>query len=498
VAAQGQADDFSASHHLTISQSATTRGPLIEQQIGAAAANLAAAQSDLDNAQAQAGARHGDDASLSSQPVLVSAADTLMQLQNERDQLSAEFGPNYPKIQALNREIAAAQSTMNKQARSVSGAARGGVAAAKRQVQQLSAQLDALRAQAAREAPADSEYTALSTRADSLRAAYQAFQQQADEVMDRPALLQPPVTVVSPAEVPLRPVAPNKMKLAIGLAFLGFAAGTAVLLVKDRAAPGFGQADDLRSSVQLPLLATLPKLPEAAGEIESHVLAQPHSRTSEAVRGIAATLSLLAGERAGPRTVLITSAGALEGKSTLATWLAMAVRHTGQRVLLIDGDHRRGTLMHEAAAKESLGLTDLLAHKASLADVVQTDPRSGIAFIAAGTATARSFGNVDIGQLRGLMNGLKESYDLIVIDSPPLLAMVDGLVLGTIADQTIFVCRWQHSSRRAVMASLERMRSFGAKVTGVVVSMVEQEAALDFNGGYSRREGALINQLYGS
>jgi len=503
VAAQDQADQFAAGQHLTIIDNAGTRAPLVEQQITETVASLADAQSQLDSAQAQAGGqrRPGDDtalASLSAQPVVVTAANTLMQLQNERDQLSAEFGPDYPKIEALDREIAATQSMLDRQTRSVSGAARGGVAAARRQVQQLTAQLDALRAQAAREAPADSQYAALNARADSLRIAYQTSQQQADEAMDRPALAQPPVTVISPAQPPLAPVYPDKLKSGIGILFVSLVAGTAALLIKDRAAPGFVQADDLRSSLQLPVLATLPILKAGPDEIESHVFDQPYSRTSEAMRGIAATLSLLAGEQSGPRSVLITSAGALEGKSTLATWLAMAVRHTGQPVLLIDGDHRRGTLMRDVAAKESPGLTDLLARTATLKDVVQIDPKTGVAFISAGSATARSFGGVDIGQLRDLMTTLKKTYSLIVIDSPPLLAMVDGLVLGTIADQTIFVCRWKHSSRQAVIASLDRMRTFGTRVAGVVVSMVEQEAALDFNGGYSRREGLLINQLYGS
>jgi capsular exopolysaccharide synthesis family protein len=207
---------------------------------------------------------------------------------------------------------------------------------------------------------------------------------------------------------------------------------------------------------------------------------------------------LLAGEQAGPRAVLITSAGPLEGKSTLALWLATTARQTGQRVLLVDGDHRRGTLMQDANAKEAPGLTDLLARKATLKDVVQIDPRTNVSFISAGTASACSFGSADIVRLRRVMNSLKKSYSLIVIDSPPLLAMVDGLVLGSIADQTVFVCRWQHSSRQAVMASLDRMRTYGAQVAGIVVSMVEQEATLDFNGDYSRRESELINRFYGS
>jgi capsular exopolysaccharide synthesis family protein len=504
--AQQQADAYSASHHLAMPDAGTSNVPLIDQQISDVAANLATAQSQLDNAEAQTATLHdasrqGDASAMvamQSQPVLVAAASNLMQLESSRDQLAAEFGPNYPKIQALDQQIAATKSELNGQTGTALAGIRENLVTARTQVRQLTAQLNQLRTEAVTQGPEEAALMALTTKAASMQSAYQSFLQHSGEVMDRNALQEPPVALVSAAGVPLQASYPDRLKFGIGILFLALAAGTTAILIKDRAGQGFGQADDLRSSAQLPLLATLPALPARHGDIGRHVLDEPYSRTSEAVRGIAATLALLAGEQAGPRAVLITSAGPLEGKSTLALWLATTARQTGQRVLLVDGDHRRGTLMQDANAKEAPGLTDLLARKATLKDVVQIDPRTNVSFISAGTASACSFGSADIVRLRRVMNSLKKSYSLIVIDSPPLLAMVDGLVLGSIADQTVFVCRWQHSSRQAVMASLDRMRTYGAQVAGIVVSMVEQEATLDFNGDYSRRESELINRFYGS
>jgi len=501
-----QANAFAAGHHLAVSATDLTNGPLVDQQISAVSMNLTTAQSQLDDAQAQAEAlrdtdANGDAASLLAlpgQPVLVSAAENLIQLENTRDQLTSEFGPNYPKIEALNQQIASTQAQLNGRSGNGLPGMQENLIAARTQVQQLTAQLGALRAQSASEGAEEAKYMALSTKAASMRTAYETFLQHADDVEARVSLLESPVTVISPADPPLTPAFPNKVKLGLGIVVLAFATGASAALLRDRSSQRFGEADGLGASLQLPVLAELPVLRGKPAAIARHVLDEPHSRTSEAMRGVAAILALEAGPHTGSRTVLISSAGALEGKSTLATWLAMTARQSGQNVLLIDGDHRGGSLVADAAVKDRPGLTDLLAKNSSLDEVVQFDPATKIAFISHGTATTRAFATNDIARLRGELDKLKKTFGLIVIDSPPLLAMVDGLVWGSIADQTIFVCRWEHSSRQAVTASLERMRIYGAKVAGIVVSMVGRNATLEFNNECSRQELKLISRYYGS
>jgi Mrp family chromosome partitioning ATPase len=143
-------------------------------------------------------------------------------------------------------------------------------------------------------------------------------------------------------------------------------------------------------------------------------------------------------------------------------------------------------------------MTDLLAGRATLTEVIQTDPDTDVDFIASGNATTRPYGTGDIARLRALIATLKNSYSLIVIDSPPLLAMTDGYVHASIADQTIFVCRWESSSRRAVTSCIERLRAYGAQIPGIVISMVDQKSTLALGDEYSRREMKLINKLYNS
>ena len=100
--------------------------------------------------------------------------------------------------------------------------------------------------------------------------------------------------------------------------------------------------------------------------------------------------------------------------------------------------------------------------------------------------------------MRALLGELKRSYPLIVIDSPPLLGMSDALVYSRLADQTVFVCRWKDTSRVAVINCIERLRAAGANLTGVVLSMVDANAAIAYGGDYGQRDVRDVARLYGS
>jgi polysaccharide biosynthesis transport protein len=501
------ANAFSVSHNLTNAGDETTPDPLVDREISDMAASLGAAQARLAAAQAQADAlhdatQHGDATalvSLSEQPLLVAAASNLMQLQNTRNQLAAEFGNDYPKIKALDLQIAAARETLNGQVGAALHSIGASLVSARAEVQQLTGNLNALRTQAAAQSAPQAEYRSLMQEATSAQTVYETFLEHSNDVVDRAALLEPPVVFVSHAGVPARPTFPNKPKLFLAVFVLALVAGAAATFIKDYFSVGFERPDDLAVSVQLPLLATVPFVAaRRKHSVARHVLDDPFSRTSEAVRGLATKLSLLAASEGGSRSVLVASASPLEGKSTLAIWLAMTVRQGGKAVLVIDGDHRRGALMQNTSTASKPGMTDLLSGHVTSSEVIQTDLATKIDFIAAGDAMSGPFGAEEIARLRSLLNTLKQSYSLIIIDSPPLLAMTDGLMHGSVVDQTIFVCRWQRASRKAVTASLNRLQTFGARISGIIISMVDPNSTQAFGDDYNRREMKLISRLYGS
>ena len=168
------ANAFSVSHNLTNAGDETTPDPLVDRQISDMAASLGAAQARLAAAQAQADAlhdatQHGDATalvSLSDQPILVAAASNLMQLETTRNQLAAEFGGDYPKIKALDLQIAAARETLNGQIGAALHSIGAGLVSARAEVQQLTENLNALRAQAATQSAPQAEYRSLTAGGD--------------------------------------------------------------------------------------------------------------------------------------------------------------------------------------------------------------------------------------------------------------------------------------------------------------------------------------------
>jgi uncharacterized protein involved in exopolysaccharide biosynthesis/Mrp family chromosome partitioning ATPase len=484
--AVNRANAFDVAHGLTNTGNGDATDPLVDSQIAETAVNLSAAQARLAAAEARADALHSSDPGAmidaAQQPIVVASTNTLTQLESARRQQEAEFGRNFPGVRELDSEIASTRASL----RAATGAALGNIhanlIAARAEVSQLSSYLDHLRAEAGRESAPQAEYRSLTQEAQSAQTVYETFLDHSKEVVDRAALLEPPIDFVSHAVAPSAPTFPNHGKLLAGVVVVALILAFAVILLIDYLAVGFDDVDDLRGSVQLPLLSAIP-LVSAHGkrQIARHVLDEPFSRASEAVRGLAAQLSLMVRDGDTPRSLLVTSASAEEGKTTLVVWLALTVRIGGQRVLVIDGDHRRGSLMRHMTGSTKLGLTDLLAD-----------------FIAAGKPMTNSFGTGDIMHLRAIIATLKTSYGLVIVDSPPLLAMTDGLVHASIVDQTVFVCRWQSTSRRAVIGCIERLRAYGAQIPGIVVSMVDQRSTMALGDEYSRREMKLINKLYGS
>jgi polysaccharide biosynthesis transport protein len=501
--AVGKANAFDVAQGLTNTGNGEAADPLIDSQIAETSVNLSAAQARLAAAEARADALHGANPGAAvdpaQQPLVVSSATTLAQLEGARRQQEAEFGSNFPGVRELNEQIASTQGSLSQATGAALGNIRANLDAARAEVGQLASYLNKLRDEAGRQSGPQAQYRSLSQEAQSAQGVYETFLDHSKEVVDRAALLEPPLNFVSHAAVPTRPTFPNHVKLLAGVVVAALVVAFGVILLIDYLSLGFGDVDDLRGAVQLPLLTAIP-LVAASGRrrVARHILDEPFSRASEAVRGLAAQLSLMVRSGDTPRSVLVTSASAEEGKTTLVVWLALTVRLGGQKVVVVDGDHRRGSLMRHMSGSTKLGMTDLLAGRATLADVIQTDPDTQVDFIAAGKPMAHSFGTGEIMRLRAIMTTLKTSYGLIIVDSPPLLAMTDGLVHASIVDQTIFVCRWQSTSRRAVIGCIERLRAYGAQIPGVVVSMVDQKSTLALGDDYSRRELKQINRLYGS
>ncbi|ACI50578.1 lipopolysaccharide biosynthesis protein [Gluconacetobacter diazotrophicus PA1 5] len=489
-----KASTFNAAHKLSNTGDGSGNGPLIDRQMSETAIGLTQAQNRLAAAEARADALARASArgesralvALTQQPILVATANTLAQLESTRTQKAAAMGPHHPDLAGLDQQIAATRASLATETQAALASINEDVVSARAEVAQLSRNLDQLRQEASIQGSPQAEYRMLDQEAQSARDVYEAFLGRSKEMVDRVALLQAPVAFVSHATAPDAPTFPNRKKLLMGVIVLSVVAAAGSVFLRDLLSPGFGEIEQLRAAIGLPLLTAIPRIPARNGRaVRSHVLDAPFSPASEAVRSLLAQLSLSAPLTGRGRVITVASASGGDGKSSLAYWLAVLARTGGQPVLVIDGDHREGT--RRGGTPVPHGLTELLSGAASVTDVVRHDAETGVDFISAGAPCMLSFDTAEIARLRTLLKDISRSYNLIIIDSPPLQNMPDGLVYGAVADQTVFVCRWLRTSRSAVLSSIERLRSYGAQVSGVVVSMAEASASA-FPGAHYRGE----------
>ena len=500
------ANTFNVAHDLANTGDGVSANPLVDNQIMEITLELSQAQARLAAAQAHAAAlqdaaHHGNRRaaiSLSQQPILVAAANSLLQLQTEREQQAAQFGANYPGIRALDRQIANTRATLNSETGAALASVHEDSVAAEAEVAALSQRLAALRGRAGSQSSPQAEYRTLGQEAQSAREVYETFLEHSKAVVDRAALLQPPLIFVSHAVPPTRPSFPNRPKLGAGVVLLALVLASAAVALRSYFSTEYLNADYLRAATQLPLLGKIPMITARRNrDITRYVLNEPRSRVSEIVRGLAVQLFLGNGKNEEPVTVLITSATPQEGKSTLAMWLGLTISQYGTRILMIDSDHRRISETSDANQNQ-YGFTDLVAGRVRIEEVIQTDTTTKIDFIRCGMSTPYPIGTASIARMRSLIATFKLSYDMVIIDGSPLLGTSEVLALASVVDQTVFVCRWQQTSRQAIMTSLERLRSCGAQITGIVVSMVGRKLETGSDDDFNRRELALINRFYGS
>jgi capsular exopolysaccharide synthesis family protein len=316
--------------------------------------------------------------------------------------------------------------------------------------------------------------------------------------------------------------------LLIGLGFFGsLGLGLAMALGRDALGKGFHSVEEIETSLGLQPLASLPLVAErraarlrhqALGDINvlqrrpgglgepgnlaeerarisrrlaSLALDEPHSAFAESIRSLRFALAHLAAEQR-MITVLVTSALAGEGKSTVAANLARVAAMAGDRVLLIDGDLRSPSLAAALDVDPAIGLSELLTGRGDLEAAVRKDPRTEL-YVISGTkrqAGPQALATLTSSALDKLLTLARQTFDLVVIDSSPLLPIADGRILVDRVDGVVLVVASEQTSRDAVAAALHETPGIDDKLVGVVLN----RAAEDYDRYYRDRDTMSVSE----
>ena len=397
-------------------------------------------------------------------------AAALTELTSKRASLRAlryRYSEQYPLVQRLVGDIA----TLERQ--TIPALARGLIDQLKARQADLDRRLGT-DARSLRQIPARAIEEARLRRAVTMTEnLYTMLQQRFEEARLAEASTIPDVRVLDAAVVSREPVKRMAGKLILlgfcgsfGLAMVG-----AVLL--DRIDPRLRYPDQVSREMGLAILGAVPHLrtlPHAGRHGRGRV-PEDVNQVVEALRGVCLNLVYAHGGRA-PLLVTITSPGAGDGKSFLAANLAHTFADGGHRTLLIDADIRRGVLHRRLNARRRPGLSDFLRGENPLDAIVQATPYPSLSLIGCGTRAYNAPEMLGSPAMSELVNGMRAGYDVILIDSPPLAAGVDPLILSTLTGTLALVLRTGYSHRDVAAAKLEMLQRLPVRLLGAILNDV--------------------------
>lgn len=291
------------------------------------------------------------------------------------------------------------------------------------------------------------------------------------------------VTIEAPAIAPRTPNIDKRLKYTAAAFLMSLMLGAGVALARDRLDTSVRDSREVTRRLGMSLLGSIQYIKDRNGAALIH-----DERISEPMRGI--STALLATPRSGTtRSRLITSPTAGSGKSSLALHLARSLSATGRRVLLVDADNRVQGVSHALNMAGLAGLKDVIEGTLAAKDAVQSCASEDFAFLPAGRRHDQ-FGNM-LGRRRAQaeLRALFQGYDEVIVDSPPVLATSDAIVLATLVDEVILILRAGKSTREEAQAARDSLAPFGHKLVGVILNAVNPKTAPYSYYGYAPAAG---------
>lgn len=288
------------------------------------------------------------------------------------------------------------------------------------------------------------------------------------------------IRVVDPAITPDFPVKPQKAKNLILALLVGCMLGAGLAFFREYLDNTIKDIEQARRVLGVPVLAAIPYIARKEGERKSEIREtlvthlEPKSIAAEAYRSLRTALhfSALPGKH---QVTLVTSTFPDEGKSTTVSNLAITISHSGTRVLLVDCDLRRPILHDIFGRGKAPGLTDLLAGECDMASALQATEITGVDLLSAGTTPPNPAELLGSDAMRRLLASLKERYDLILIDAPPVLTVTDAPLLTAAADMVLVVVEAGRVPVKAARRMKEMLATVNAPLTGVVMNIKSGE-----------------------
>ncbi len=448
-------------------------------------------------------------------PGLRDMQSKLTELRRQVADLSTIYTPEHAKVKRLEAELSTLDQAFARGRAEILDRIKNEYEEAVRKEKLLSAAYNSQTHLVSGEGEKTIQYNILKREADSNRQLYESMLQQLKESTIASAMRASNIRVVDPASIPLRPYKPNaKQSAALGL-LAGLLAGAAFIIMRERADRTIQQPGDVGLYLNVPELGIIPSgavegggfrtalaasrdlslfgsaIKKASGDrVELVTWQHKPSIVAESFRSTLVSI-LFAGEQGPrPKVLVLTSAGPGEGKSTVASNLGIAIAEVGQRVLLMDADMRKPRQHDIFKMTNERGLSSILREKPSLngdkslGGLIRESEIPGLFVLTSGPTTSSATTLLYGLHMLELLKYVRNEFDTVLIDTPPMLQMPDARVLGRMADKVIMVIRAGHTTKDAGIAARQRLSEDGIEVLGTILNDWNPKSAPDGYYGY--------------
>ena len=460
---------------------------LTEQAISTINVDLVQRRADLAEKEArlrsvEVGVANGNGAEASAEalqsPVISSLRAQQADIARQGAELRTKYLPKHPDVLKNQQEAADIQKRIDAEVARVVASLRSEVQIARQRVASIEASLGITQSDLAANNVGAVKLRELERDADASRTLYEAFLNRFKQVAEQSGVETPDARIVSRAAGAWMSSPNTKLNLLLGLV-MGIALGCAAAIGLEFFEQSLRSPEEVQERLNVPCLGAVPFLDKKTrlvdGELvppENFVLKRPLSAFGEALRSIRASVFFSSPDRK-VKVLVVTSALPEEGKTTTAVGLARISALAGSKTVLVDCDLRRRSTTHAMGIEVEKGLTEVLFKTAQLEDVIVKDPGStcDVVPLAQPEFTPRDLFSSEA--MRQLIETLRERYEVIVLDTAPIMPLADTRVLAPLADTVLFVTRWGRTPASVVRNAMDQLRAHGANIAGVVLEGVE-------------------------
>ena len=433
----------------------------------------------------------------------VQSNSALVDLLKKRTEVSSQYadalsqyGPNFPKVQRLQAQLKEADDSIEREKKKILDVLESDYQEVRQREVLLTQRLDQQKAEANQMAEKLVEYNILKREAEADKSLYDGLMTKLKETAISQGLRSSNIRVVDPAMIPSTPARPAKAR-NVTLAFLvGLVGGIGLALLREYLDNTVKTPDDVETLARLPSLAVVPQFAGSNGTAKKQRLLQgfaanghekrielvaqhlPKSQMSEAFRALRTSILLSQADHP-PQVILVTSALPREGKTTAAANLAVTLAQLGDRTVLVDADLRKpgvGRLLNLGSGKYA-GLSSYLAGVSSLDLVTVPHPAiPNLAAIPTGPLPPNPADLLSSHKFADAITELRTKYKFIVIDSPPVMAATDAVIVSVQTDGVLLVVRSGETPKEAFTRTRDLLNSVKCRILGVVLNAVDSNA----------------------